>query len=221
MSDPWSHRLRALPRTLPARYPSLATGDEVVLDVRRHPITLGMPALRTLVGLLVLTTAAATAQLVVLFAFSVAVWAHNRAHAGVRRSLFIAAMAALLLLIASGGTTAVPAGFGLVLWLVEDVADWCTDRLVVSRKRIYRLHGVLTRHSPSMALPSVAFIDALESPLGRILGYGTILLDSVAQRDLPLSRFDHLPGVSSVHVKILELRNAAMPRFPMPGQPTY
>lgn len=222
MSGFWSRRRRALSLWSlwlpPPRYPRLAPGDEVILDVRRHPITLVFPVLRTVVGLLVLITDAATLQLVLLFAFSVAVWARARMHAGLRRSLVLAAVPALVLLIASSGTAAFFAGTGLVLWLAEDIADWWTDRLVVSQKRIYRLHGVLTTHSPSMALPSVAFIDALQPPLGRVLGYGTILLDSVAQRDLPLSRFDHLPDLSNVHVTILKLRNAAMPRFPMTGQ---
>lgn len=219
MSDLWSRRLQTLPWTPSPRAPDLAPGDEIAIDVRRHPITLALPALRTWLGFLVLTTGGVPA-LVVLFALSVAMWARARFSAGLRRSLVTAAVPALLLLISSG-TTAVLAALGLVAWLLEDIADWYTDRLVVSHKRLYRLYGVFTRHSPSMALPSVAFIDALEPPLGRLLGYGTILLDSVAQRDVPLSRFDHLPDVSGVHKTILEMRAAAMPRFPLPGQATY
>ena len=49
---------------------------------------------------------------------------------------------------------------------------------------------------------------------GSLLGYGTLSLDSVAQRDAPLSRFDHVPGVVQVSHDILELRSRAMPRFP-------
>lgn len=219
MSDLWSQRLRALPWAPPPRYPQLAAGDKVVLDVRRHPITLGFPALRTVIALLVLLTDVATLPLLVSFALTAAVWAHRRLHSGVRMTLVIAGVPTVLLLIASGGGAAWVLALGLVLWLLEDVADWYTDRLVVTRKRIYRLYGVFTTHSPSMALTSVTFIDALESPVGRILDYGTILLDSVAQRDEPLSRFDHLPGAQYVHVKILELRARAASNVQSPGPP--
>lgn len=225
MSDDWSSRLRSVAGSLswppPVRPAHLAEGDEVVLDKRRHPITLVVPALRSLLGLALLTTSGATVQFVILFAFSVAAWAFARLHARPTRSLLVGGAVAVLLLIASAGLAAIVAGIALTLWLVEDIAHWCTDRLVVSRKRIYRLYGVLTRHSPSMALTSVTFIDALQSPLGRALGYGTVLLDSVAQRDEPLSRFDHLRDAEKVQVRILELRTAAMPRYPSSGSPTY
>ena len=36
----------------------------------------------------------------------------------------------------------------------------------------------------------------------------------MAQRDAPLSRFDHIPAVTAVSHEILELRSSAMPRFP-------
>ena len=104
----------------------------------------------------------------------------------------------------------------LLLWLLEDLADWHSDRLVVTDKRIYRRHGVLTRHSPSISLTAIAYIDAAVPPLGRLLHYGTLRLDSVAQRDAPLSRFDLIPDVVPVSHEILRLRAAAMPKGPLP-----
>lgn len=218
MSDLWSSRLRALPWAPLARYPSLAQGDAVVLDVRRHPITLFSPGVRSVAALTVLWTDIATLWVLLLFGLSVAAWSRARFSTGMKRSLLVAALLSLPLLIAGGGW-AVVVTVVLALWLLEDVADWYTDRLVVSRKRIYRLYGVLTKHSPSMALTAVTFIDAEETPLGRFLGYGTVKLDSVAQRDEPLSRFERLPSPQFVHVKILELRTAAMPHYPTPGLP--
>lgn len=220
MSDHWSSRLAELPWLPACRYPELPPGDEVALDVRRHPITLATPLARTVLGLLVLTINAATAQLTLLFAVTVVLWARSRVHAGWRLSLLIAALTSLLLLIVPRGGAGALAVIGLLLWLAEDVADWYVDRMVVTHKRVYRLYGVFTRHSPSIALTSVAFIDPLQSLLGRVFGYGTILLDSAAQRDEPLSRFDHLPEADYVHVRILELRAAAIPKFPhVPGPP--
>ncbi len=214
MSDHWSRRLRALPWAPPARYPHLAPGDEVMLDVRRHPIMLTVPACRTVLGLLALVLDGVNVLLLVLFALSAAAWARSRLNTGLRLSGVTAAVPTLLLLVATGGFTRSLLAVGLLLWLTEDVADWYADRLVVTRKRIYRLYGVFTTHSPSIALTSVTFIDPLQPLLGRLFGYGTILLDSAAQRDEPLSRFDHLPAADFVHVKILELRASALPASP-------
>ena len=218
MSDVWSSRLRSLPWMPLARYPSLPRGDAVVLDVRRHPITLLSPSVRSIAGVTLLWTDVATVWVVLLYVLSVAGWSRARFSTGLKRSLVVGAFLSLPVLITSG-TWAVAVTVLLALWFLEDVADWYTDRLVVSRKRIYRLYGVLTKHSPSMALTAVTFIDAEETPLGRWLGYGTVKLDSVAQRDEPLSRFERLPSPQFVHVKILELRTAAMPQYPMPGLP--
>ena len=217
MSDLWSRRLRALPWLPPARYPELVQGDEVALDVRRHPITLALPVARTMLASLVILLDSAPAGLLVLFAVTVGWWARARLHAGWRRAS-VAAAVTTLLLVGMPGSGQVLLAVGLLLWLAEDLADWYTDRLVVSRSRIYRLYGVFTTHSPSMALTAVTYIDALQPLLGRVFGYGTILLDSVAQRDEPLSRFDHLPQADFVHVKILELRSSAVQRYPQaPG----
>lgn len=218
MSDLWSRRLRTIPWLPPARYPHLAPGDEVALDVRRHPITLALPAVRTLMATLVVVLDRGTIELLVLFGVAAALSARTRLHASWQVSLLVAAVPTLLLLVTTGAAGRVLLLIGFLLWLAEDLADWYADRMVVSRKRVYRLYGVFTTHSPSIALTSVTYIDPLQPLLGRVFGYGTILLDSAAQRDEPLSRFDHLPQADFVHVKILELRSAALPKFPqVPG----
>jgi hypothetical protein len=143
-----------------------------------------------------------------------AVWAGWRFRAGLRTTglVTLATTAALALLDALFG----PLLCLLLLlgWVLDDVADWYCDRLVVTDKRIYRRYGVLTQHAPSISLTAIAYLDASVPPLGRVFGYGTLSLDSVAQRDAPLSRFDHIPAVTAVSHEILELRSSAMPRFP-------
>jgi len=214
VSDLWSRRLRALPWAPPGRYPHLTYGDAVALDVRRHPVTLMLPLVRTLLGILVLALGSPGPTLFVLFALSVVGWTRMRLPHDLRTSVAVVTLTTLVLLVADGGATGAVVAVGLLLWLADDVADWYTDRLVVTRKRVYRLYGVFTTHSPSIALTSVTFIDPLEPLLGRLFGYGTILLDSAAQRDEPLSRFDHLPAADFVHVKILELRTEATSKAP-------
>ena len=187
--------------------------ETVVIDERRHPSLLIAPALRTLLGLLVLATGLQLLPLL-LFALVVAVWAQARHRAGVPGSPLIALGATVALVVLDLFTGALLSALLLLGWLVEDAADWYADRLVVTDKRIYRRYGVVTRHSPSIALTAVAFIDAAVPPLGRLLHYGTLRLDSVAQRDAPLSRFDLIPDVVPVSHEILRLRSQAMPRFP-------
>lgn len=195
--------------------PFVPAAETVKIDARRHPLLLVMPVLRTIVGVLLLAVGLDLPALLV-FTLVTAIWASMRMSPGLRRSLVIGAAA-------GGGLVLVDAVTGPVLplvvllgWLAEDVADWYTDRLVVSDKRIYRRHGVLTRHSPSIALTGIAYIDAAVPPVGRLLGYGTLRLDSVAQRDAPLSRFDLIPDVVAVSHEILRLRTSALPRFQQP-----
>lgn len=188
--------------------------ETVRIDVRRHPFVLTAPVLRTLAGTVALAAGPRLGHLVV-FALVTAVWAGWRFRAGLRAT-------GLTALVATAALAVLDALWGpavclllLLLWVLDDLADWYCDRLVVTDKRIYRRYGVVTQHSPSISLTAIAYLDASVPPLGRLFGYGTLSLDSVAQRDAPLSRFDHVPHVVEVSHEILELRSRAMPRFPL------
>ena len=191
----------------------VAATETVRIDVRRHPFVLAVPALRTLAGAAALAVGPGLSHLLV-FGVLTAVWAGWRFRAGLRTTglAALAATAVLAVLDALLGPFVVL--LLLLLWALDDVADWYCDRLVVTDKRIYRRYGVLTQHAPSISLTAIAYLDASVPPLGRLLGYGTLSLDSVAQRDAPLSRFDHVPAVVAVSHEILELRSRAMPKFP-------
>ena len=188
--------------------------ETVVIDTRRHRALLAAPVLRTVAGLVAL---AAGLHLWPLIAFAVlsGVWAAGRHSPGFKRVL-LAAAAAPVALVVLFGLSGWPLCVGLLLlWLVEDVADWASDRLVVSDKRIYRRYGIVTGHAPSMSLMAVAYLDASVPPVGHLLGYGTLRLDSAAQNDAPLSRFDQVPDVVGVSHEILRLRTSAMPKYPL------
>ncbi len=187
--------------------------ETVRIDARRHAFVLAVPALRTLAGTVALAAGPRLSHLLV-FGLLTAVWAGWRFRAGLRTT-------GLTALVTTAALTVLDALWGpsvglvlLLLWILDDIADWYCDRLVVTDKRIYRRYGVLTQHSPSISLTAIAYLDASVPPLGRLFGYGTLSLDSVAQRDAPLSRFDHVPGVVAVSHEILELRSRAMPKFP-------
>ena len=187
--------------------------EQVVIDARRHPVLLVAPSLRTVAGLVLLATGPLLVPLTAFLALT-GLWALLRLHPGLRRAGVIAASAAAAVVVSDLVAGPLPAVLGLLAWLVEDVADWYSDRLVVTDKRIYRRHGVVTRHSPSISLTAIAYIDASVPPVGRLLRYGTLRLDSVAQRDAPLSRFDLIPDVVPVSHEILRLRSSALPKFP-------
>ena len=187
--------------------------ETVMIDTRRHPALLVTPALRTLAGLVALASGLHLWPLGA-FAALTAVWAAARLSPGVRRTLFIAGGAAGGLVVLDGQWGWLPGAVLLLAWLAEDVADWVSDRLVVTDKRIYRRYGVITGHSPSISLMAVGYLDASVPPIGRFLHYGTLRLDSAVQNDAPLSRFDQVPDVVAVSHEILRLRTRAMPKYP-------
>ena len=196
------------------RAATFVSGSEVVrIDARRHPFVLAVPALRTLAGTVALAAGPRLSHLLV-FGVLTAVWAGWRFRAGLRVTGLTALVATALLAVLDALWGPLVCLLLLLVWLLDDVADWGCDRLVVTDKRIYRRYGVLTQHAPSISLTAIAYLDASVPPLGRLFGYGTLSLDSVAQRDAPLSRFDHVPDVVGVSHTILELRSQAMPRFP-------
>lgn len=189
------------------------SADEVVIDVRRHPLLLLVPGLRTLAGLIVLATGLSLLWLLAFLAFT-AVWAQLRLQADVRRTAIVAVSTTLALTVLAALANPLLAAVFVLVWFGEDLADWYSDRLVVSDKRIYRRHGVLIRHSPSIALTGIAYLDTAVLPVGHWWTAGTLRLDSVAQRDAPLSRFDLIPGVVAVSHEILRLRTEAIRRHP-------
>ena len=204
--------LRALDDRLSAA--TFVSASEVVrIDVRRHLFVLAVPALRTLAGAVAVAAGLRFGQLLV-FGVLTAVWAGWRFRAGVRATGLTALLATAALAVLDALWGPVVCLLLLLVWVLDDVADWYCDRLVVTDKRIYRRYGVVTQHSPSISLTAIAYLDASVPPLGRLFGYGTLSLDSLAQRDAPLSRFDHVPDVVAVSHDILELRGKAMPRFP-------
>ena len=204
------------------RKPSFVSdAEEVCIDARRHPLLLLTPALRTLCGLLALAAVGGLWPLLG-FALLTAFWATGRFRLGVRRTATVAGVATVALVVLPAVARPVWCVVALLAWAAEDVADWYFDRLVVTDKRIYRRYGVLTEHAPSISLTGIAYLDASVPPLGRLLrkvkltSYGTLSLDSVAQRDAPLSRFDLIPDVVPLSHQILDLRSKAMPKYPPP-----
>lgn len=215
----WSAYLRD--RARHRRTAHLSPGEHVEIDKQQHKLVLAAPALRTVFGLVALISPIWHLQTLVLFGLLVVVSLRHRVVAPWPRVLVASLVVTVLVGLARTATSGVWINLalgGLVIWLLDDVLDWYSDRLLVTNRRLYRLYGVVVTHRPSMSLTGVAFIDVSVSPLGRIFHYGTLMLDSAAQRDAPLQRFDFLPDAIDVQRDILRLRQAALPKFPtIPG----
>jgi len=201
------------------RYEYVQDPDDVKLDLREHVVTLAQPLLRTICGAVALVAPHPAAP-VIIFALIVAVLVRRRRRLDLGQTVIVAVVAGLGIAYAGSRQTSVTVHVVLLvvllLWLVLDIYVWYDDRLIVTGRRIYRVYGMVTKHGPSMALSSVAYIDVELPPLGQAFNYGTLVLDSAAQRDDPLSHFAYLPDAVQVHKQILALRAAALRTLPRP-----
>lgn len=83
------------------------------------------------------------------------------------------------------------------------IADWYVDRFILTNKRVMVVKGLVTRNVGMMPLTRVTDMKYLQSPLGRILNYGTFELESAGQ-DQALSKVKNLPGPNELYLRIVE-----------------
>ncbi len=74
-------------------------------------------------------------------------------------------------------------------WIGWLICEWYIEQFVVTDKRILLITGLLYRKLAVMPLAKVTDLTYERSPLGRILGYGTFIMESAGQ-DQALSRVD-------------------------------
>jgi hypothetical protein len=153
--------------------------------------------------------------LVVIFAISILVETIRAPARFTRRTVFllVAALSIGVFLLGHGNVLARTLTAAAILgWLVADLLTWLYDRLVVTNRRLYRVHGFITTHRPSVALPTITVVDLELGPAGR--WFGTLIFDTPAQRDGPLHRFTFVRDASDVHKTILRLRELAAAQNP-------
>lgn len=92
----------------------------------------------------------------------------------------------------------------LVVFFIWRILEWSLDWFVVTDKRFVRAWGVLTRQVGMMPLTRVTDMRYERPALGRVLGYGTFVLESAGQ-DQALSTIRFLPEPQELYLQVCEL----------------
>ncbi|MFF0147160.1 PH (Pleckstrin Homology) domain-containing protein [Amycolatopsis sulphurea] len=92
----------------------------------------------------------------------------------------------------------------VVLRFAYVVVEWWVERLVVTDKRFVMTTGVFTTQVLMMPISKVTDLTYQRSAWGRMLGYGTMVVESAGQIQA-LNRIDYLPRPEEFYDTISEL----------------
>jgi len=105
---------------------------------------------------------------------------------------------------ASGMVTLIILAWGCAMvYCAWRIADWYVDRFILTNKRVMVVKGLITRNVGMMPLVRVTDMKYVQSPMGRLLGYGTFELESAGQ-DQALSKVKNLPNPNELYLRIVE-----------------
>jgi len=82
--------------------------------------------------------------------------------------------------------------------------NWSVDYFVVTSHRFIETSGLFSRKVAMMPLKKVTDMTFQRSFLGRMLGYGTFILESAGQ-DQALSKVDHIPYPEQLYLEVCSL----------------
>ncbi|QSB14931.1 PH domain-containing protein [Natronosporangium hydrolyticum] len=88
-------------------------------------------------------------------------------------------------------------------WVAWRVADWHFDRFILTNKRVMKVSGIISRDVAMMPLLRVTDMKYEQTPLGRILNYGTFVIESAGQ-DQALREVPHLPNPNELYLRVVE-----------------
>jgi membrane protein YdbS with pleckstrin-like domain len=100
-------------------------------------------------------------------------------------------------------TVAVLIWLAVMAYLGWRVADWYFDRFILTNKRIMVVNGLITRTVGMMPLVRVTDMKYAQSALGRMLNYGTFVVESAGQ-DQALREVKTLPNPNELYLRIVE-----------------
>jgi len=97
------------------------------------------------------------------------------------------------------------AAWGLVfLRFLWAALNWAVDYFVITSRRFIETSGLFARKVAMMPLVKVTDMTFNRSVLGRLLGYGTFILESAGQ-DQALSTVDHIPYPEQLYLEVCSL----------------
>ena len=100
-------------------------------------------------------------------------------------------------------TVAVLLWLAVIGWVAWRVFDWYFDRFILTNKRVMVVSGIVTRKVAMMPLLRVTDMKYEQSALGRMLNYGTFVLESAGQ-DQALREVKHLPNPNELYLRVVE-----------------
>lgn len=119
--------------------------------------------------------------------------------------------------------TAVPNRFTFTAMLIVfgrfgwDVAQWWFDRYILTSDRIISMSGVFTKKVVSLPLGKITDLTYARSLLGRVLGYGSLDLESAGQKDF--GKVDYLPDPDHFYRAVMSLALGQRPEGELPADP--
>jgi hypothetical protein len=96
------------------------------------------------------------------------------------------------------------AGLVAVLRLTILVALWWVERIVITDKRVMLAKGILTHNIGMMPLGKVTDLTFKRTMTGRIMGYGTMIIESAGQIQA-LNKIDFMPQPEEIYEALAEL----------------
>jgi len=105
--------------------------------------------------------------------------------------------------ITAGLTILVIVWIAVMGWVLWDVAEWYYDRFILTNKRVMLIEGIVSRRVAMMPLGRVTDMKYTQSPLGRVLGYGTFELESAGQEQA-LRNVVNLPNPTDLYLQVVE-----------------
>jgi uncharacterized membrane protein YdbT with pleckstrin-like domain len=106
----------------------------------------------------------------------------------------------------------------VLLRFAYQVLSWWVERIVVTDKRMMMTTGIITTKVLMMPIGKVTDLTYERPLIGRLLGYGTMIVESAGQIQA-LNRLEYLPKAEQVYDAISELvfgdKDAQEKRFSM------
>ncbi|HET9255744.1 MAG TPA: PH domain-containing protein [Pseudonocardiaceae bacterium] len=91
-------------------------------------------------------------------------------------------------------------GGAVLVWLVVvPLLRWRTTHFVLTTRRVLIREGILSRSGIDIPINRINSVQFRHSLIGRVLGYGTLIIESAS--DEPLE-FDDIPQVERVHSQL-------------------